>query len=324
MKTNPLLSSSCWWSVLLAVTLLVGCGGGGGGGGGGTVPAAPSDIQATLVTADSARLSWTDNADNEEGFEIGVCGGAAAIDAGGTYCAAGWLPEAQTQENFHDLTGLATDQGHSYYVRAYNAAGASNAYLVDFVTSAVPLTTVTFSAALDNTLKQFLPDDASPATDDLGVGCIWDNGSELCTASLVRFDLASLVAGTTIERATLRLAVGPQLVVGSSPRNWQVTPVAETSWDAAVTWNTAVNSLTYRDLESVVLAPPDFAGQALAIDVTAIVQNWVDGSWANNGVLLELIDYSQPTAQPGNGWGFVSHDFNFIVDLGPRLTVVHQ
>ena len=315
MKTIPLLSSSCWWSVLLAVTLLVGCGGGGGG----TVPAAPSDIQATLVTADSARLSWTDNADNEEGFEIGVCEGAAAIDAGGTYCAAGWLPEAQTKENFHDLTRLPPNQNYSYYVRAYNTVGASNAYLVDFVTSDVSLTTVTFSAALDNTLKQFLPDDASPATDDLGVGCIWDNGSELCTASLVRFDLASLVAGTTIERATLRLAVGPQLVVGSSPRNWQVTPVAETSWDAAVTWNTA---LTYRDQQNVVLAPPDFELQALAIDVTVIVQNWVDGSWDNNGILLELIDYAQPTAQPGNGWGFVSHDFN--VDLGPRLTVVHQ
>jgi predicted secreted protein len=81
-------------------------------------PAAPSGLAATAVSASQINLSWTDNADNENGFEIERCTGAgcsdfaqiAAVGAGVTSYA---------------NTGLAASTSYSYRVRAHNDSGDS-------------------------------------------------------------------------------------------------------------------------------------------------------------------------------------------------------
>ncbi|MFM8217308.1 MAG: hypothetical protein ACKOJF_00135, partial [Planctomycetaceae bacterium] len=45
-------------------------GGGGGGGGGGTVTFDPPTNLAASLTSRTVRLTWTDNSNSEDGFEV--------------------------------------------------------------------------------------------------------------------------------------------------------------------------------------------------------------------------------------------------------------
>lgn len=83
-----------------------------------TVPAAPSDLTATAVSASQINLSWTDNSNNETGFSIERCTGnsctnfvqVASVGAGVTSFANG---------------GLSNNTFYRYRVRAFNGSGNS-------------------------------------------------------------------------------------------------------------------------------------------------------------------------------------------------------
>jgi subtilisin family serine protease len=85
-------------------------------GGAPTPPAAPSNLQATAVSYQQIALSWTDNADNETGFEIqrSVEGGASAL-----------LDTVGANVTSYADSGLDPDTTYTYQVRAVNGAGAS-------------------------------------------------------------------------------------------------------------------------------------------------------------------------------------------------------
>ena len=80
-----------------------------------TLPAAPSNLAATAVSASQINLSWNDNANNETGFKIERSSGT------------GWTQIAQTGANVTSYanTGLAAGTTYSYRVSAYNSAGSS-------------------------------------------------------------------------------------------------------------------------------------------------------------------------------------------------------
>ncbi|MCL6544766.1 MAG: S8 family serine peptidase [Bryobacteraceae bacterium] len=78
-----------------------------------TPPNAPSNLQATDVTKTSISLAWTDNSDNETGFELQRCTNT---------CVTLSLP-ANTAS--YTDTGLKRNTTYSYQVRAVNSAGAS-------------------------------------------------------------------------------------------------------------------------------------------------------------------------------------------------------
>ncbi|HEX6849851.1 MAG TPA: PKD domain-containing protein [Candidatus Polarisedimenticolaceae bacterium] len=87
-------------------------------------PAAPSSLSAIAFTPDWINLTWTDNANNEDGFKVERCQGAAA------YCGAtpsAWAPLATTGRNidYYGDTGLPPTTTFSYRVRAYNVSGDS-------------------------------------------------------------------------------------------------------------------------------------------------------------------------------------------------------
>lgn len=125
-----------------------------------TVPVSPSNILASNITHNSAKLSWTDNSNNETGFEIGTCSGLPGTTGGGlTYCAFGFNRIATVIANTYTFTNLQPSTSYKYYVRAYNSAGESDNREVRFTTTAAPSTstlTITNTFTVDSGLNQVL------------------------------------------------------------------------------------------------------------------------------------------------------------------------
>ena len=78
-----------------------------------TLPAAPSNLQSTAVTKTSISLAWTDNSDNETGFELQRCTSTCVI-----------LSLPVNTASYTD-TGLNRNTAYTYQVRAVNSAGPS-------------------------------------------------------------------------------------------------------------------------------------------------------------------------------------------------------
>ncbi|MCR4409165.1 MAG: SBBP repeat-containing protein [Candidatus Saccharicenans sp.] len=83
-----------------------------------TVPIAPSNLQATALSATSARLTWVDNAYNEDGFKV-----ERKTGAGGTWSQVGTAGVDATSFTDSGLSELTT---YYYRVRAHNNAGDSD------------------------------------------------------------------------------------------------------------------------------------------------------------------------------------------------------
>ena len=83
-----------------------------------SIPIAPSNAVATALSATSARLTWTDNSYNEDGFRVerktGAGGAWAVVFTAGANSGAGWVDSS-----------LAESTLYYYRVRAYNTAGDS-------------------------------------------------------------------------------------------------------------------------------------------------------------------------------------------------------
>jgi hypothetical protein len=82
------------------------------------VPAAPSNLVATVVSYSRIDLTWTDNSTNETGFII-----ARKTGSGGTYEAVGGVLANVTS---YQNTGLNSHTIYYYYVVAYNSSGSSS------------------------------------------------------------------------------------------------------------------------------------------------------------------------------------------------------
>jgi hypothetical protein len=84
-----------------------------------SIPAAPGGLTATPTSSSQINLSWTDNSDNEEGFEIERCTGPACTV---------FAPIATVGTNVatYRNTGLTANTVFSYRVLAYNSAGDSD------------------------------------------------------------------------------------------------------------------------------------------------------------------------------------------------------
>lgn len=100
------------------------------------------------------------------------------------------------------------------------------------------------------------------------------------TNTLLRFDLASLPAGTTpehIAKATLRLWVREKPTPGSL-----AVALPAGTWTESLVSGASQPTFTPTGIAALV---PVEAQSFLEIDVTAVVQGWVDGL-ANNGLVL--------------------------------------
>jgi thermitase len=90
----------------------------GGGGPQPNPPAAPSGLSASAVSSSQINLNWSDNSNNESGFQIERCQGA---DCSNFALVATTGSNATSFSN----TGLAASTTYTYRVRATNSAGNS-------------------------------------------------------------------------------------------------------------------------------------------------------------------------------------------------------
>ena len=78
---------------------------------GGQTPSAPANLRVTATTRTSARIAWDDRANNEDGFELQVEGGASV--------------RTNANETQYEMAGLTCNRAYNFRVRAFNAAGNS-------------------------------------------------------------------------------------------------------------------------------------------------------------------------------------------------------
>jgi transcriptional regulator CtsR len=83
-----------------------------------TLPAAPTNLTAFVVSPSQINLSWTDNATNEQGFKI-----ERKTGAGGTYSQIAMVGANVTT---YSDTGLTVNTTYYYRVKANNTAGDSS------------------------------------------------------------------------------------------------------------------------------------------------------------------------------------------------------
>lgn len=83
-----------------------------------TVPSVPSNLVATAVSSSQIKLTWTDTAANETGFQIERCKGT-------TCTSFAQIATVGVSVTTYSNTGLSKSTLYRYRVRAYNASGTS-------------------------------------------------------------------------------------------------------------------------------------------------------------------------------------------------------
>lgn len=294
-----------------------------------TIPAAPTYPTVSNITSDRATLSWTDNSNDESGFEIGDCNGLVSATGNGTmscspsFFGGGFIQLAQVGANVtsYTLAGLNSDTQYSRFVRAYNSAGSSANTGVSFTTAAgqqtVTLQAVASNMVISNSLDSSKANTAYPNTyPPVGIMwaySLWGYPDSLAYAGLVKFDVSAL-QGKTIDSATLNLEAN-STPVGFYPQNFQIAAIA-TYWSAStVTWN-IMSNFQYYTQSWQTFNYPVYAGQIYSISLASTVQNWVNGTYANDGLSFLSENYG---VFPGNVTSFDQYDF-----YTPTLTVTYH
>lgn len=128
-----------------------------------------------------------------------------------------------------------------------------------------------------------------------------DNTATATYRSLVKWDLSSIPAGSTITATTLTLTVHTDrsdnartLSVFRVLRAWTETGSTWNNWDTGQAWGTAMCANTTSDREATDIGtatqPANPAvDSTVAVTLTASkVQEWLDGVLTNNGILLQV------------------------------------
>ncbi len=273
-----------------------------------TVPAvAPMNFHATPVSANSYRIEWDHACSTADRIlvEVSVNNGAYASVLAG-----------QGDYFMSDATWfLYTDipPGITYRFRASrgNSVGftATTAPIVVGPLSAPPGSASSFGVYADYDNMKVLSDLLPSLTNtvyqsgQLNVGCFWLYNTFLgmqnfnCYSAAIHFPLSGTttsgaafnLAGRTIDRAILLLNTSS---IAVHPTQLYVSAIA-TPWNTATLSGGTLLNL-YSGGSSVNQAPGIFG--PWAVDVTAIVQNWVNGSAQNHGLLVEDANFVFPYA----------------------------
>ena len=241
------------------------------------VPAAPSNLTATIASATQVNLSWTDNSNNETGFAVWRSVNAAAATQIATVTRTPAQGTAMGGAVTYNNTGVAVGNTYAYYVTALTATDASAASNTATVTLALPTIPINLAAV------------RNPATQ---VVLTWANTSASAASFTVqRATNATFGAGL----ATLTPAPGP-----NATSFIDTTAVAATTYYYRVRANNVLGSSNYVSVGPV--APPA-AGIGINIDANlstnvATVGNTITSASVTthspNELLLAFIAASDP------------------------------
>ena len=270
-----------------------------------SVPAAPSDLTSTVNGFDIA-LTWKDNSDNENAFVV-----ERSVDRGDYMVIA---PDLDADAQDYTDSNLVPLSSYSYRVKAVNSFGDSD---------------------YSNETSQYIPNGAVTVTlNNHDAGEIADAfllstapdinyGSTAYTTTydrfIVQFNLPAEVMGKKILSAELSLYVwavepddaGTGLDVYRVLQAWDESAVTWTHASTGLSWDTlggaigqSVGKITVAYLDHQFLTP---------MDVTATVQQWVDGSLPNYGLMLDK--------GPDVGMGLKASEYS--QEASPTLSITY-
>ena len=247
-------------------------------------PAAPTGLQATAVAADRIDLGWTDNANNETGFEI------QRRESGGAWST---LASPGADSVSYSDTGLSPSTTYEYRVRAVGASGSS-----DY--SAVASATTPAAGGGSEPRTQTLRDgeDGYTGTQDGWIASrkktrafngstVKADGSNRRYGKMIAFlqwDLSGIPAGAVIDTAKIvldmRNASKGDYGLYAMTRSW--SEGQGLTWEAvggeSGRGSTLVGTLSARDKGLVEVE--------LNNNGIALIQSWVDGNSANHGFMI--------------------------------------
>jgi len=285
-----------------------------------TVPNAPTDLSATPLSGSTIKLTWVDNSNNEDKFEIeSTTGGIIPYSKEG---------EVGANVTIYNSTGLTPSTPYHYRVRAWNTAGGSEYAYAIATTLPEPSTTQEFLATRDNVVAYNSLDSNVQTTvyqfTSLEVGCMFLYNAMygydvLAEASLLYFDVASTISGKTILQATLKLY--PFMLPGDWNTVYRVYGLNRSWSGSTVTWDNCPGWYSYPYAEASLPVTTDIA---LEWDVTEIVQAWANGSRIYYGLIV-WDPNTTPSYTPAlRITSFESMDYYYDVDRRPLLEIEYK
>ena len=247
-----------------------------------TPPADPTLLTATAVSASQINLSWTDNADNEDGFQIERCTGASCSNFAQIGTA---LANATTFQN----TGLSASTTYSYRVRANNTGGTSG------YSNTVPATTPVAAPAAPTSLT-------ASTVSASQINLSWtDNSNNEDGFQIERCQGAS--CSNFVQIATVLANV-------TTYQNTELT--AATSYSYRVRANNAGGSSAYSNPATAVTAitPP---AAPTGLTATAVSSSQINLGWTDNATNEAGFEIERCT-------GDTCVNFVQIATVGPNVT----
>lgn len=164
------------------------------------------------------------------------------------------------------------------------------------------------------------------ATSDLAVGNNFVDGYYVDRytffETFIKFSLPSETINKTILNATLKLYVR---YIAAEP--WETTYKIAASanyWSGnSITWNNS-RGLGYYTSNVYTFDPPVSGSIPVEIDLTSIVQNWVNGNWDNNGLRLWDFNYPYPFPTSYRATVFWSKDVYDNINHRPTLEIEYE
>lgn len=174
--------------------------------------------------------------------------------------------------------------------------GIAAVYKFSFSTAPVPTESVDLPAVMDAGIDGDLPD--WTGKDDIISVYAYSSPTKKPMYGLIRFDL-SAYEGSYIDSAVLKLyAVGPYIYPGTV----EISRIAEAWVETTVTWRTKPALDTAIVLTAQI---PSQGDEWIEVDVTALVQSWIEGSFPNQGIYL-IVPYQGKQV----GFTFAARDYD--------------
>jgi hypothetical protein len=303
-----------------------------------TAPVVPPVIAVSVTQRNFSATAGGANPVNQQAQVANSGGGTLSGIQVSESPSASWLAvtlsstTAPATITFQVTTGTlaAGTYGTTVLVSSPVANNSPVSVAVTFTVAPAAPAEITVYASEDNTLI-FSSVDATLGnrtfrTGGLEVGCNFSvlpyNSEYVCGEALMRFNVQSQIQGRTIVSAELRLY--PYTIGADQQTSFRVAAVARTWSTTTVTFNSFHNGSEVYTSGQVQRAAPTTMALPFTLDVTTIVRNWANGSFANNGLLLWDTVASFPPYSVLRAVTFDSAEWYASLGTRPQLVIRFQ